>query len=399
MGHAVLGSDTANTAMTEAVKQRGGKISQDQSGGFLQEANEAGNIDWFVHSSAIGPDHLELLRADQLGLKISKRDELLNYLIKDKRLKLIAITGTHGKTTTTGLVIWLMKQLSQPVSYSIGTEISFGDSGHYEAGSQYFVYEADEFDRNFLGFQPLIGIITSIDYDHPDTYKTIDDYRSAFAEFISRCHCVFMWSQDKEVIEPVPAGVVHALSSSDDLGQINLPGHNQLNAYLAFRAVQSLLPKIPDKTLLEAINRFPGTGRRFEQLKPGLYTDYAHHPVEIQSTIELAKNHNSNVVVVYQPHQNLRQHYLAQNQAYKTCFNNAKWVYWLPTYLSREDPAGEPIAPAELIKGLENPTTVTVVNLDEELKRRIDVHLQAGDLVLLMSAGDLDGWARKNFRP
>jgi UDP-N-acetylmuramate--alanine ligase len=113
-------------------------------------------------------------------IKMSKRDELLSNLINEKNLKLVAIAGTHGKTTTTAMAIWLFKQLGIPVSYSVGGKLSFGDMGEYHPDSEYFVYEADEFDRNFLSFKPYISLIAGVDWDHADIYPTRDNYYDAF---------------------------------------------------------------------------------------------------------------------------------------------------------------------------------------------------------------------------
>src|SRR5690606_24799052 len=125
-------------------------------------------------------DHPELVAARLLGIKIAKRDELLAFILKEKGLKLIAITGTHGKTTTTGMLVWCLQNLGVPISYSVGSTLPFGPSGAFRPDSEYFVYECDEFDRNFLHFEPYLSVITSIEYDHPDTYPTENEYYDAF---------------------------------------------------------------------------------------------------------------------------------------------------------------------------------------------------------------------------
>src|SRR5690606_5798559 len=111
-----------------------------------------------------------------LGIKVAKRDELLARILHEKNLKLIAVAGTHGKTTTTGMMVWLLQQLGVPVSYSVGSTLSFGPSGKFDPKSEYFVYECDEFDRNFLHFHPYLSLITSVGYDHPDIYPTPENY-------------------------------------------------------------------------------------------------------------------------------------------------------------------------------------------------------------------------------
>lgn len=397
MGHTVMGSDAAASRYTELMAEQGVKVALDQSGQALREAHAEQSLDWYVYTAALPPDHPELKAARDLGVRVSKRDEFLNEVIKTKDLKLIAASGTHGKTTTTGMLIWLLKELGQPVSYSIGTNITFGPSGQYAEDSRYFVYEADEYDRNFLQFSPFASVITSVDYDHPDTYPSRSDYLDAFRQFISQSHCTFIWSKDAEEIGGLPTGATHIYGADADLSPFKLLGHNKRNAYLAVQCIHALLPDKPLKQLIAIINGFPGTERRFEALADNLYSDYAHHPAEIASTLELAGELNRNLVVVYQPHQNLRQHELQKSRGYQHAFDRARRVYWLPTYLSREPPELPVLSPQELTKDLAGRDKFSVAGLDDGLKQAIKGHLADGALVLIMGAGDVDAWARANL--
>jgi UDP-N-acetylmuramate--alanine ligase len=200
-GYTVQGSDATEGILTRELRGRGIAIAIGQDGEFLLACHNQTPIDWFVHTSALPDNHPELVLARQLGIKTAKRDELLAQIIQEKNLKLIAIAGTHGKTTTTGMMVWVMQQLGMPVSYSVGSTLSFGSSGKYVPDSQYFVYECDEFDRNFLHFTPHLSLITSIDYDHPDTYPTETSYLAAFHEFITKSDMAIMWIRMK-----TPAG-------------------------------------------------------------------------------------------------------------------------------------------------------------------------------------------------
>ena len=182
-GYDVCGSDRSPSLITNELESAGIPISFDQSGAFLQSEHDKSSFDWFIYTAALPENHPELVLARKLGIKTSKRDELLAQIIADKNLKLIAVAGTHGKTTTTSLLVWTMEQLQIPASYSVGSTLSFGPSGTFDKNSQFFVYECDEFDRNFLHFSPEISLITSVDYDHPDTYPTKKSYLDAFREF------------------------------------------------------------------------------------------------------------------------------------------------------------------------------------------------------------------------
>ena len=177
-GHTVTGSDLAENLVTEELRQAGITFTIGQDGSYLREVHAASPLDWFVYTAALPADHPELALAKELGIRVSKRDEFLAEFLKEQNLKLIAISGTHGKTTTTGMTVWALKQLGVPVSYSVGSTLSFGPSGAFDPDSEYFVYECDEYDKNLLHFSPYLSLLTSIDYDHPDTYPTEEEYKA-----------------------------------------------------------------------------------------------------------------------------------------------------------------------------------------------------------------------------
>jgi UDP-N-acetylmuramate--alanine ligase len=394
-GYKVSGSDRSITLMTDELQKQGITVRFDQSGDAIEEINSREPVDWLVFSSAISSDHPELIKAKQLGIKTTKRDELLSHIIKEKKLQLIAVAGTHGKTTTTAMLVWTMQQLGIPVSYSIGTQISFGPSGLFNPESQYFIYECDEFDKNFLHFSPEFTLLTSYDYDHPDTYKTTSEYRDAFRQFISQSSWVTAQEKDLHEIysESERPENVHGIAPPQE--QLNLAGiHNRQNAALVIDLIKKLYV-VEENNVIDAINRFPGTTRRFEKLADNLYSDYAHHPVEIAATLQLALEINPEVMVVYQPHQNIRQH--AIKKLYSGCFKDARRVYWLPTYLSREDPLLEVISPSELSAEIEHPPVI-LSEMDEELWKQINQEREQGTLIVGMGAGDIDTWLRRQLQ-
>lgn len=394
-GHEVCGSDRAAGLMTEALRRDGITVSFDQSGEFLRSEHQRAPFDWFVYTAALPADHPELVLARQLGIRTSKRDELLAQIITDKQLKLIAVTGTHGKTTTTGMLVWTLQQLGVPVSYLVGSTLSFGPSGRFDPASQFLVYECDEFDRNFLHFSPWLSLITSVDYDHPDTFPTPDDYRAAFRQFGEQSTQVITWREDADVFTPANVTV---LEQTDP--QITLAGeHNRRNGTLAARAAMlvraAAAPEVKAEAIITALNTFPGTGRRFEKLADNLYTDYGHHPSEIAATLQLAHELNDRVVLVYQPHQNIRQHEVRERYT-DQIFAHASEIYWLPTYLTREDPNLPVLTPEELTRQLTT-DKVHIAQLDEALWHTIEQQRARGVLVLGMGAGTIDGWLREQL--
>lgn len=386
-GHTVAGSDPKESLMTQQMNGRGVAIGTDQSGSFLREYHHMQHIDWFVYTSALPDDHPELVAARDLGIRTSKRDELLAHIIEEKGLKLIAVAGTHGKTTTTSLFVWTFKQLGIPISYSVGTTMSFGPSGQYDPESDYFVYECDEYDHNFLQFHPHLAIIPSLSYDHPDTYPTEEQYADAFRQFLSQSDGSIFWHDTWELLGDVANSWV---LSDNDKAAVDLPGeHVRRNASLVAKAFERLGF---NGDIISAINEFPGVDRRFEQLARNLYTDYAVHPNEIAATIALAREVNHHVVVVYQPHQNVRQH--AIKNLYTDCFEGAQEIYWVPTYLTREDPSLPILTPAQLSEHVTNRGSVQIAELDDELWEIIQAARNAEALVLIMGAGPIDAWVR-----
>jgi UDP-N-acetylmuramate--alanine ligase len=288
------------------------------------------------------------------------------------------------------MLVWTLQQLGVAVSYSVGTTLSFGPSGKFDPSSAYFIYECDEFDRNFLHFSPYLSLITSIDYDHPDTYPTEKSYLDAFRQFVNQSDKTIMWQSDgTKILATANDGWI---LNAGEIQSIKLPGiHNRQNATLVAKAIEYLSLAAPDDTE-KAISSFPGTDRRFEKLADNLYSDYGHHPVEIAATLQLAREVSDHVVLVYQPHQNVRQHEI-QGQ-YTHCFEQAEAVYWLPTYLSREDPNLEILAPQQLAKNVTNHEVVHFADLNDELWNAISQARQDGKLVLAMGAGSIDSWLR-----
>lgn len=405
-GFTVSGSDKQESQYTEYLRKHGvTDFYIGQTHEKIAAEHEKNPIDWLVYSSALvkeNPNPPELQFCREMGIKVSMRDELLNYIMNEKRLKLIAVAGTHGKTTTTAMVVWLFKQLGIPISYSVGAKFSFGDMGKYEPGSEFFAYEADEFDRNFLAFEPFISAISGVSWDHHEIFPTREDYQAAFREFISQSKHTFVWQDDADYLRLQPSPDITTLTWADNRDVIRLDGlYNRLDAWLACTAVERATGA-PREELIRHINNFPGTQRRMEQIIPNLYTDYAHTPDKVRGAmsvaLEIAAKHNQQLVVLYEPLTNRRQHYMMDD--YQDCFAGAAKLYWLPSYLAREDPKLRIIPPEELISHLSDPSIAEPAELDNTLRKAIWIHLKQGDMVVGMAGGggnSLDEWLRKEF--
>ncbi len=393
-GHAVVGSDLAEGLVTQELRKNGIEVTIGQDGSFLRACQAKAPLDWFVYTAALPEDHPELIAAKELGIRTGKRDEFLAEFIKTHNLKLIAISGTHGKTTTTGMAVWALKQLGVPISYSVGSTLSFGPSGAYEPGSEFFVYECDEYDKNLLHFEPYLSLLTSISYDHPDTYPTEDDYRATFRQYIAQSAHTIAWKHDLDYIQQPTNDTIWALQPNEVL-ELSLHGeHNRRNATLVYKALEYL--EVGDTlTATNALIRFPGTDRRFERLAENLISDYGHHPDEIAATLQLAREITDDIVLVYQPHQNWRQHFIRDQ--YVDQFELAKKVYWLPTYLTRENTDQPVLTPQELTANITNKESIEYAELGDALWAEIQKHRSEGHLVLCMGAGTIDSWVREKL--
>jgi UDP-N-acetylmuramate--alanine ligase len=408
-GYEVSGSDLQDGQYIQYLKTQGiNEIQIGQGRNQIDELHNKKPIDWFVYSSALpktNPHHPEILYCQENNIKMSKRDELLNKIIEDKKLKLIAIAGTHGKTTTTAMVIWLFNKMGLPVSYSLGAKISFGDMGKYDPKSEYFVYECDEFDRNFLAFQPYLALISGVAYDHHEIFPTEENYQTAFRDFINQSKKVVIWQDDytKLHLKENPKFTIEKYDNSQ-IEQIMLPGlYNRRDGWLASVTMHQITNDFLEK-FIEYTSLFPGVTRRFERLVENLYSDDAHTPEKILGCMsvarELANRAKQKVVVIYEPLTNRRMHYLGAE--HNNVFDGADALYWVPSYLAREDPELKILTPEDLITNLspELQKIAKPMKVDGMLKVTIQNHLQAGDMVVAMAgggAGSLDEWLRKEF--
>ena len=403
LGHTVSGSDIQDSDALDKIRQLSPApiINIGQTAEQIAATHDRLPIDWYVYSSALAwaqPPNPELAWVKQQSIRHSKRDEFLNYLLEEKKLDLLAVAGSHGKTTTTAMMIWLLKELGEPIGYSLGGKLAGMPAATVEPGSRWFVYEADEFDRNFLSFKPRLSLIAGIDHDHPEVFPTMEAYTAAFRQFVSQSERVVIGRHDASVLYPdrnQPARLETPQTKPPHAG-LKLAGEvNRQNATLALAGGRAVLPDAKEEELIAALNRFPGSWRRFEELSPGLYTDYAHNPVKIAGCLQRAAELGKPVVVVYEPHSNQRQH-LVKDQ-YKDLFKNVKWLYWLPTFLTREDPELPVLDPTDFIETLSNRQIASPAKMDRDLQTAIERELAAGSVVVGMSASGLDGWLRENL--
>lgn len=407
-GYEVSGSDKQDSLYIENLRKHGiDTIHIGQSYDAIAAVHAERPIDWYVFSSAVAieqPDAPEFQFCQDNGIRMTKRHELLNKILADNKLDLVAIAGTHGKTTTTAMAIWVFQQLNIPVSYILPAKSGFAEMGAFEADSKFFVYECDEFDRNFLQHQPAHSLISGIDWDHPDIYPTRDDYYQAFRDFIDQSDKTTLWRSDANRLWGEGGEAENRIILDDESPswtEIDLIGSvNRRDAFLVANALSQPLEQ-PVEVLIEILNRFPGVSRRFESISDGIFSDYAHTPEKIRGALQLGHEvAGDNLVVVYEGLHNTRQHFIRQELT--NLFDSVKQLYIVPSYLAREDQSLTLLSPSDLRDGLSEASKAKTspAELDDNLASTIANHVQAGDTVLCISAGgggSLDEWLRQHF--
>ncbi|HPS41838.1 MAG TPA: Mur ligase family protein, partial [Anaerolineaceae bacterium] len=320
-GYVVSGSDRSLSPLAADLRAAGVTVYEGHAA-----ANIAG-ADIVVRSSAIPDDNVEVMAAREAGIPVLKRYDFLNQLTKDK--KLVAVAGSHGKTTTSSMLAWAMTAQKMDPSYILGG-VSRNLAANAHAGSgQYFVLEADEYDRMFLGLQPDCILLTNVEYDHPDCYPTVPEYHAAFRQFVGLLQPGGLLVTDidqpasAEMLTALPAhasAVTFALSAPVDYRAVNLvvnanggrsfdvlkknitaplvhvdlqvPGdHNVRNALGVLAVMDSLGCSIEEAA--KALSAYKGSGRRFEIAGEvngiTIVNDYAHHPTKITATLSAAR--------------------------------------------------------------------------------------------------------------
>ncbi len=416
MGYAVSGSDRSSSPLTEALKAEGASVT------IGHASQNAAGADLLLISSAIPPQNPEVVAARAAGIPVLKRADLLGELMAG-RLG-VAVAGTHGKTTTSAMLAWVLLQAEMDPSFIVGgVMVDLGTNAR--AGRGPFVIEADEYDRMFLGLQPRAAVLTAVEHDHPDCYPTFDEMVDAFRLFIDRLPpeglLVACWDDPgarrlgtgyealgREVrwygfgeratwqaVSCRTAGgcdyVVQRAGEVVGAIGLTLPGrHNILNS-LAAVAVADWLD-IPFDCLQRALARFSGVERRFEiKGEAGgvvVVDDYAHHPTEIAATLAAARNRypDRRIWAVFQPHTFSRTRALIDQFA--VSFADADRVLVLDIYAAREtDNLG---TDASDLVSLMDHRQARHIGSRRQAAGYLLEHVRPGDLVLTLGAGDGD---------
>ncbi len=430
-GEVVSGSDRQMTPAAQAIQAAGAQVT------IGHRPENIFGADLVVRSSAIPDSNPEVQAAQAAGIPVFKRDGFLGTLLQGYRV--IAVAGTHGKTTTTAMIAWVLTRLGTDPSYIIGsTAINLGGNAH--AGkSDLFVIEADEYDRMFLGLSPTIEVVTNLEHDHPDCYPTMADFIKAFEAFTARllpggillaCSddpgalrllqqvagrrgSTRSYGLDRSPVELQPNYCASELHQNEQGGMtfnvglrgqlaaakgaslkvhLKVPGrHNVLNA-LAVIGVAHLL-ELPLAAAADALGEFRGTSRRFELRGDvdgiQVIDDYAHHPSEIKATLAAARGRfpGRRIWAVWQPHTYSRVRLLLDDFA--GAFTDADIVLVTEIYAAREAPPLDAFSARRVVEAMPRKDIYFAPDLAQATRFLVD-GLRSGDVVLVLSAGDAD---------
>lgn len=416
-GYNVSGSDSAETHITNRLSSLGAKIFPGHS-----EGNIDSSIDTVVYTSAVKEDNPEMIKAGELGLRKIRRAEMLGEIVNDKYL--IAVSGTHGKTTTTAMIGKLLVDAGLDPLIFVGGNVQLFEGGASRYGKGNFaVVEADEYDRSFLALRPDVAIVTNIDEDHLDIYKDLDDIKDTFKLFCDRSkygayiiYCgddgnikSFINSINREKIsygfdnknylkitDYMPAtgsvdfSILNSHSSYENI-KLNMQGrHNALNSTACF-AVSKVL-KIEFEKYRESINGFQTVDRRLQLKydKDGLrvYDDYSHHPAEVKaSLLGLKEAGLGRIISVFQPHL-----YSRTRDLYKDFANElsaADEVILMDIYPAREKPI-EGITSDLILSEIRKAGVTSVLIHDHRaIIEKLNEAAKPGTCIVFQGAGDI----------
>jgi UDP-N-acetylmuramate--alanine ligase len=416
-GYRVTGSDRGESATLEALRALGAEVWAGHDGARL------GRPDLVAASTAIRPTNPELVAARVLDIPVLGRAQLLALLMAGRSG--IAVAGTHGKTTTTGMVVAILEAAGLDPSYAVGGDFKASGVNAAAGSGPHFVAEADESDGSFLELSPAVAVVTNVEADHLDHWGDLDAVRGAFRAFVGRLPAdgtAVLCADDPGALElagPAPCPVVTygfaagadlrgevlaidgrgarfaVVAAGQPLGEVALvvPGrHNVANALGAITAARAA--GAPFEAAAAGLAGFTGAARRFHlRAEAGGVTvvdDYAHHPTEVAASLAAARlGAWKRLVAVFQPHLYSRTRLFAAE--FGRALAAADLVVVTDVYAAREDP--EPGVDGALVAGaarLARPDLDCVYEPDRSaLAARVATLVQPGDLVLTLGAGDI----------
>ena len=397
-GRKITGSDREATDITRTLQKEGIIVFDTQ-----KKENIPSDVELVVYTEAMSEDHEEMMAARKLGVPMLSYFEALGHVANEYYL--IAVAGTHGKTTTAAMLTDILEKEGLDPTAIIGSLRSKTGSNFKAGKSKYAIVEACEYKRNFLSLTPDVLVITNIEAEHLDYYKDLGDVQSAFRELCSQIReggFVVANTKDsnvKPVLDGVDVTVVNYCDYFDPLLKLSQPGmHNQMNAAAASAAAAQI--GIDQEVAKRALENFKGTWRRFEykgevHLPDGkasgakVYDDYGHHPTEIAATLQGVRElyPDKKITLVYQPHLGSRTEKLFGD--FVEALRTADHIILTPIYRARAESTlnVSSEALAETIR--KNHSHTEHLETFEEIAATIKKNVNENDIVLVMGAGDI----------
>lgn len=416
-GLAVSGSDGKEQSSLDSLRRAGARI-------FIgHDSKNVEGAEILVVSAAISSDNPEVEEARRLGLPILARAEALAELLIGRRS--IAVAGTHGKTTTSGMLAWALSAMGEDPSFVVGSVIQGLNSGSADGSGDAFIVEADESDGSFMRYHPWGAVITNLELDHVDNFKNLAEVRALFTEFVKTVKGFLVsCGNDKELASiEIPAGlpnisygineagggvfdlelselVLAPRSSSASvtwrgkvLGNLNLSFSGRHNLLNAGAVIATLLEMgFEAERIFPALATFQGTSRRFEVKGEArgvtVVDDYGHHPTEILATLAMARSYladTGRLIAIFQPHRYSRTEVFSKEFA--VALDDADLIYLMDIYSASEKPI-EGVT-TDLIAREMDQRKVRFPVTREELIEKLIAEARPGDLLLTLGAGDI----------
>ncbi|MCB0353872.1 MAG: UDP-N-acetylmuramate--L-alanine ligase [Bdellovibrionales bacterium] len=423
LGFRVSGSDLAIGEVCERLERLGANISEGHARSNLQE-----DVSLLVYSSAVSQENPELLEARRRGIPVVRRAEVLAELV---RLKFgIAVAGSHGKTTTTSMIGWILEQAELDPTVIVGGRVHQRASGATIGKGEFLVAESDESDRSFLLLRSTIAVVTNIDHEHLTAYSSFDDLKDSFRQFVeavpfyglavfgidnsevselarhySRRKSTFGFSADADLrierVEYSASGSSFVVCSSDHgerAFHVPFPGrHFILNAVAAIAVAREL--QIAERIIGSAIESFPGVQRRLEVCGEAkgmrVISDYAHHPTEIRATLEAIdlsrSGPESRILAIFQPHRYSRVRDCFEG--FCSAFEKSDVVFVMDVYSAGETPI-EGMSGRELSHALRHQDARYGGDLHSMIEQVLS-EARPGDQIVCLGAGSIGALAHE----
>ena len=422
-GHTVSGSDLHLSPMTSRLAELGVTVHGGHDPANVDDA------ELVVYTSAAHDDNPELIEARRRGIATIKRAQMVARVMEGKRV--IAVAGSHGKTTTTSLVAYMLWRSGLSPSFMLGGEMLDLGTNAMPGAGEHFVVEADEYDAAFLNYRPYVALVTNVEPDHLDYYGSFQKLAEAFRQFLSQVedNGYIIACQDSPALQALfpltvgddVTGPVHVVSyglsadadwTAENISQkgidrssfmvrfrkqgwgvveTQLPGVHNVSNSLGAIAVGHLLGLSPEQ-IKSAVAEFRGVRRRFELVGEAagvrVMDDYAHHPTEVRATLAAARSRfpGRRIVCLFQPHTFTRTAYLLDD--FRTCFQDCDLLLIAQTYAAREEPSAGMDA-EQLAAEIAQPPARYGGSVEQSAKTAAGL-LRPGDVFFTVGAGDVD---------